>query len=133
MPITLTQQLDKAGPNDLPDRFRQVEIGQIIAGLIPTTIDRLGLVSQTTHVEPEPGIILLVQQPAATSAVIVGPGVTPGAGEVQVVYDENAVATLEFPAAVDTYLVVKTTLPVGKTINGEAADGLGELLAGDIG
>ena len=89
------EALNIANPNSLPDMARRVELGDIVAGLIPRVAARTGLASSATQVEPEPGAILAVTDTAGTTAITMVTG-TAGAGEVTVSYDTDGVATLVF-------------------------------------
>ena len=107
------EALDLANPTDLPDQLRKVSPGALVAGMIPRLIDRTGLTSGATHVEPEPGAVLAVDL-AGTTLAIVSPNDTAGAGEVEITYDSDGVATLVFGDGAQTaYSVVKTVLPAG--------------------
>lgn len=113
MADSVQDRLNKASPNDLPDRFRQVSVGDILAGLIPAERTLTSLTSSATHVHDVPGVILAVALGAA-QVVIVTSADTPGAGEVGVTYDTNGVATLLFGDGANTaYTVVAMSLPTG--------------------
>lgn len=111
MAVTILNALDNAGPNDLADRFRQVQIGSILDGLRPRLTARTGLTSSATQVHNLPGAILAVTDTAGTTAITMVTG-TPGAGEVQVTYDADGLATLVFGSgAVTAYNVLQQVLP----------------------
>lgn len=107
---TIQTRLNLANPNDLPDRLRQVLIGDILDGLRSRVVARAGLTNQATHVHSLPGSIEHVTDTAGTTALDVVVG-APGAGEVQIAYDANGLATLTFSAAVTGYQVVQQVLP----------------------
>jgi hypothetical protein len=110
---TVTEALDLSNPNDIADLLRQIGVGAIMAGMIPRLIDRTGLASSATHVEPEPGAILSVDL-AGTTVTIMSPNDTAAAGEVEVTYDADGVATLVFGDGAQTaYSVVKSVMPAG--------------------
>ena len=110
---TVQDRLDTASPNDLPDRFRQVSMGVLIAGLIPAERTLTSLASSATHVHDVPGVIHQVALGAAQK-VIVTSADTAGAGEVKVTYDTNGLATLVFGDGANTaYTVVAQSLPTG--------------------
>lgn len=123
---TVQEVLDLANPNSLADMLRKLQTGQLVSGLIPRRIERSGLASSATHVEPEAGLISMVEVGTAT-LVMVGADSTAGAGEVNVTYDAEGVATLVFGDGANTaYDVTKMVLPTGT-----AGSGLGAELAAD--
>lgn len=107
---TIQTRLNLANPNDLPDRLRQVLIGDVLDGLRSRVVARAGLTNQATHVHSTPGAIEHVMDSAGTTPLAVVSG-APGAGEVQVAYDANGLATLTFAAAVTGYQVFQQVLP----------------------
>lgn len=110
---TRTQSLNKANPNEIADLFRLISIGDIMAGLIPRHRSRTGLASSATQVHDVPGAILQVIDAAGTTALAIVSG-TAGAGEVQVTYDANGLATLVFGDGANTaYRVNQQVLPSG--------------------
>lgn len=128
MPETIQDKLNLASANDLPAMLRALAdadgdgFGTLLQGLIPRRIARSGLTTSATHVEPEAGLISIVEVGTA-SLVIVGADSTAGAGEVKVTYDTDGVATLVFgDGTTDNYDVTKTVLP----------DGFGAALAANI-
>jgi hypothetical protein len=119
MSLTVQDQIDLANDSTLGNMLAQLRdpdgdgFGKILAGLIPRLIARSGLTSSATQIEPEAGAILIVTDTAGTTALTQVTG-TAGAGEVQVTYDSNGVATLVFGSgAVTAYNVVKQVLPAG--------------------
>lgn len=119
MSLTIQQMLDQSNDSTLPNSLAQLRdssgngLGAILAGLVPRLIARTGLTSSATQVEPEAGAILVVTDTAGTTAITMVSG-SPGAGEVQVTYDGNGVATLVFGSgAVTAYNVIKQVLPAG--------------------
>ena len=113
MALTIQDAFNNSNPVNLADLFRAVPLGDLLAGMIPSTIARTGLVASATHVEPEPGAISLVSiAPGAVLAILLD-GV-PGAGEVLVTYDADGVATLLFGDGAQTaYKVTKSKVPPG--------------------
>jgi len=110
---TVQDRLNTASPSDIADRFRQLPIGDILAGLIPSQATYAGLASSATHVNPVAGNITAVSVSAAAK-VIVDSTVTAGAGEVQVTYDAQGVGTLVFGDGANTgYTVTLNALPAG--------------------
>ncbi|HVI04133.1 MAG TPA: hypothetical protein VM869_35825 [Enhygromyxa sp.] len=118
MALTIQDMLDLSNDSTVLKALAQLRddggegFGAILAGLIPRTIARTGLASSATQVEPEAGAIFVVTDTAGTTAYTMVTG-TPGAGEVQVTYSSNGVATLVFNSAVTAYNVVKQVLPAG--------------------
>ncbi len=120
---TVQEALNQANPNCLADACRLVKLGDVIAGMIPSTVAETGLTSSDTQTLATAGQVVTVESPAGTALTIVGEGVAPAAGEVAVAYDTDGVATLTFNAAVTEYTVSQTTIPAG----------LGDVLASDSG
>lgn len=112
MSRTLKDSLNAANPNSLPDRLRQISLGDLLAGLIPRWVARTSLTSSATHIHTQPGAIMAVADDAGTTNLLIVQG-TPGAGEVQISYDSNGLATLVFAAAVTGYKVKQQVLPSG--------------------
>jgi len=109
--LTNQDAINLANPNSIADLLRQIPAGDLIAGMIPRVISRT-VASNAVQVEPEAGAILSVADAAGTSALAIVTG-TPGAGEVQIAYSAEGVATLTFASPVTGYQVVKTVLPAG--------------------
>jgi len=110
---TVQDRLNTASPGDLPDRFRQLTLGDLIAGLIPSERTLSGLTSSATHIHDIPGLIVGVALGAVPKAIVLSAD-TAGAGEVKVTYDSDGLATLVFGDGANTaYTVVATQLPAG--------------------
>lgn len=120
---TVQQALNTAQPNDFPAMMNKIRFGDILAGLVPTRVERTGLDNSATHVEPSPGMILFVDVGGTQQAILTGPAAAPGANQVRVTYDADGVATLVFGAANTGYFVVRTAAP----------SGLAAILAADAG
>lgn len=113
MADSVQDRLNVASPGDISDRFRQVSMGDILAGLIPAERTRTGLTSGATHVHDVAGMIITVALGTAP-VLIVASADTPAAGEVGITYDTNGVATLLFGDGANTaYTVVAMSLPAG--------------------
>lgn len=114
MAVSNQDALNLANPNSLADLLRLVLVGDLLAGMVPREIVRTGLTSSATHVEPEAGKIDMVLNASNATLALVGASDTAGAGEVQVTYDSEGVATLVFGDGANTaYTVTKTVLPAG--------------------
>lgn len=110
---TVQEVLNSANPNVICEGLRAISFGSIIAGLVPRLVQRTGLASSATQVHNAPGIILQVQDAAGTTALSIVNS-TAGAGEVQVTYDSNGIATLVFGDGANTgYDCICTVLPAG--------------------
>lgn len=110
MALTVKDQLNKANPNDLPDRLRQISFGDLLDGLRSRVVARSGLSSGTTFEHSQPGSIEHVTDEAGTTPLAIVTG-SPGAGEVQVAYDSDGLATLTFSGSVTGYQVVQQVVP----------------------
>lgn len=110
---TVQERLNIASPIDIADRFRQLPVGDIMAGQIPTLVSRSGLASSATQVHSSAGQILTASNGGGTALGIVNPDVTVGATTVVVAYDANGLATLTFNAAVTAYDVTMLAMPAG--------------------
>lgn len=117
MADTLKDRLNAANPSEFPARMQQVNIGDILAGLVPREIIRTGLSSLTTHVEPEPGVILALSDATDVYTVTPSDGTVATAkgalatGVAKVTYDSDGVASIEFEGNKTAYTVVKMVLP----------------------
>lgn len=108
---TVQAALNTANPNDIANRLDQVDIGTIIAGLIPSERTLTGLASSATHIHDIPGLIVGVALAAVPKAIVLSAD-TAGAGEVKVTYDTDGLATLVFGDGANTaYTVVAQQLP----------------------
>lgn len=110
---TVQERLNTASPNDVADRLRQVNIGDIVQGLIPKLNSRTSLASSATQVHDKAAVILQVSTGAGAERVIINPDVTVGALTVVVTYDTEGVATLVFNSAVTAYDVTELALSAG--------------------
>ena len=113
MSNTIQDQLNIANPNDLPSRFQQVKIGDVLAGLTPSKNERTSLTSGTAQEHDKAATILAVSTGGA-GLTMVPDGVAPAAGEVAVAYDaDTGVPTLTFNSAVTAYTTQEMALSAG--------------------
>jgi hypothetical protein len=113
MAVTAQELLDLCNPAQLADALKAVLVGEIIPGLVPSVLTYSGLTSSATQVMPVAGGITAVTLADDTPLAIVLNGAS-GAGEVNVSYDADGVATLVFNAAVTGFKVAMShTLPTG--------------------
>lgn len=110
MAVSNQDALNLARPQILPDLWRQIGLGDLLAGMLPRTVARTGLTSSATQTELTAGAILSVDDGSAGPLAIVTSG-SPGAGEVKVEYSSAGIATLTFSGAVTAYSVTKTVIP----------------------
>ncbi len=111
--LTVQDLLNRANITDFAAYAKNINLGDIIAGLVPQP-RTLTVTSGTTHVHDVAAALLFVQTPVGTNLAQITAG-SPGAGEVSVDYDTEGVPTLIFAGAVTTYTVVEQTLPAGLT------------------
>lgn len=110
MPDTIQNKLDKANPNDLGARLRQLYdadrnlgFGAMLGAMRPRNRSRTGLANNATQVHDVAAAILTVETPIGTPLAIVTDG-TPAAGQVSIAYNATTgVPTLIFAAAVTEY------------------------------
>lgn len=108
---TVQASLDRCYPGELPDLLKKASPGELFAGMIPRLVERTGLASSATQVHSLPGPIFAVTDTAGTTAITMVTG-TAGAGEVQVTYDADGLATLVFGSgAVTAYNVLQCVIP----------------------
>lgn len=113
MAVTAQELLDLCNPAQLADALKAVLVGEIIPGLVPSVLTYSGLTSSATQVMPVAGGITAVTLADDTPLAIVLNGAS-GAGEVNVSYDADGVATLVFNSAVTGFKVAMShTLPTG--------------------
>lgn len=109
MADTIQTKLDRANPNDLPGRLRQLYdatnslgFGALLAAMRPRNRSRTGLTSAAAQTHDVAAAIYSVESPQGTPLSIVTNA--PGAGEVQIAYSATTgVPTLTFNAAVTEY------------------------------
>jgi hypothetical protein len=106
---TVAQALDRANPVEIADLIRTIGLGSILSALLPRVVARTGLASSATQVHSIPGHISAVADSAGTTNLLIVTG-APGAGEVQVTYDADGLATLVFAAAVTGYQVTQNAV-----------------------
>lgn len=113
--------LDNALPTNLPDAIREVQLGTLLAGLIPRLRVYTGLTSAAAQVlnseldgsgDDQAGVILQVNDSSDAPLAIITSGAV-GAGECKVEYDSEGVPTLTFNAAVTGFKVLCQFLPAG--------------------
>lgn len=119
--MTVQEALDACNPSFAWDAMRQIDMGTLVAGLLPRIVTRSGLDSAAAQVHNSPGLVSSVNSTAGTPLAIVH-GSAPDAGEVRIEYTAG-VATLTFAAAVTGYTCACQVLPTG----------LAALLAADSG
>lgn len=110
MPDTIQNKIDKANPNDLAARLRQLYdvdrdlgFGALLAALRPRNRSRTGLANSATQVHDRAATIITVETPIGTPLAIVTDG-TPAAGQVNIAYNATTgIPTLTFNAAVTEY------------------------------
>lgn len=116
MPLTVQDGLNQANPNLLPDWNRKINMGDFVAGMIPTSKTRTGLADLAAHVHDVASIIQTVTLTTTNQTIISGLD-TPASGEVAIVYDSEGVATLTFSASNTGYIVTEQILPVSLGTN----------------
>lgn len=112
--LTVQELVNRANITDFAAYAKKLNLGDIIAGLVPKPRTLSGLASNATQVHDVAAALLFVQTPVGTNLAQITAG-SPGAGEVSVDYDAEGIPTLIFAAAVTTYTVVEQTLPANLT------------------
>lgn len=129
MQQTVQQALTDASLTNLADALRCIDLGALVAGMVPRWVTYSGLTSSATQVlnaatdgsgDSLAATIHAVADSSDAPLAIVPGGV--GAGEVKIAYDAQGVPTLTFNAAVTGFKVLLSPIPKGKDSLGMGAN-----------